>query len=262
MFDDLLSRLPADPPRSLDALPGLRVRAQLSPGLLIPLGFILIFSLFPLAVFFSEPHLRLQLGETATVEGTVVARDDCGAQADSGGIRYAFVPPGGVEYHGTAGDCRNAARTALRPGDKVAVKYLVEDPSINDLAERSSGNGPPPLAFFLLFPMFPASFILPILLPPVREAYRSRRIARHGLLAKGTVVYAKSEIRSFWPGSRETSPAKIFIAYRRSNGQTVEARAKCPNTWLLNQLAPGSSVTIAYLPNQPESAVLLDAYIR
>ena len=260
MFDDLLAGLPADPPRPLDLLPGLRLRTAMSPVLLMPFGFILFFFVMMWSVVSTEPQFHLMLGKTATDEGTVVSHGDCRSDAGSR-VRYAFTPPNGPEYHGSYADCRGSTSTGLQPGDKVAITYLVSDPSVNVLAERLPG-GEPPVILLLFFPLFPALFFLPMILPPLLQIHRNRRIVRRGLLAKSTVRYAKSGTRPAWLPLRDTAPAEIFVAYRHANGATVEARAKCPNTWLVNQLAPGGIVTIAYLPNQPAVAVLLDAFLR
>jgi hypothetical protein len=261
MFDDLLAGLPADPPRSLDLLPGLRMRTAVSPVLLAPFGGILFFLVLMGSIVFTQPQFRMLLGQAAAIEGTVVSRGDCRAAADSV-VRYAFTPPNGPEYHGSYSDCRGSTSAGLQPGDKAAITYLVSDPSVNALAERFPGRGEPPLLLFLLFSLFPAVFLLPIVLSPLLEVLRNRRIARRGLLVKGTVRYAASGTRPLGPSVRNYGVAEIFIAYRHPNGQMVEARAKCRNAWLLNQLVPGSSVTIAYLPDQPAVAVLLDAFLR
>jgi hypothetical protein len=127
LIDDLRVRIPATPPRSTDLLPGLRRRRALRQGLL-PIGFIVLFALFPLLVFLFEPATALSIRPTRTVTGRVerVSARDC--MRDDVRVHYAFPATDGVTVRGS--DCMSSEgpETAPRPGDEIPVVYLQSSP--------------------------------------------------------------------------------------------------------------------------------------
>ena len=93
MFEDQLSKLPAEPPRPPGLLPGLRFRAVLSGGALVfPLAMAAMFVAMPLLILSADSNTRLALGRTQRVDGRVVsATNSAGCQAKARKIVYGFA---------------------------------------------------------------------------------------------------------------------------------------------------------------------------
>src|SRR5262245_29343041 len=67
-----LARIPVNPPRRTDLLPGLRLSRAISRRMLaLPLAFLAFAFLMPILVFSTDPHAALSLRATETVSGTV-----------------------------------------------------------------------------------------------------------------------------------------------------------------------------------------------
>lgn len=261
MFEDQIAQFPPNPPRAAGLLPGLRLASAVSrSSLMIPLFFVVIFSLMPFSFFFSDPHARLSLGHTETITGRVVAIAPSGCRGEGHKITYAFAPPNGTEYRATSSACRGSPYFDVASGDHVPVTYLTSDPSINTIAGESDVNAPP-FFIFLFFPLFGLLIFLPFV-PQIREVFRARRRFQKGVIAKGTVVFVKRKTSFSFPGWPGANAAEVFITYTAASGTAVEAKAFCNNDWLLNHLPPGTMVNIAYMANRPDAITLLDAYIR
>lgn len=263
MFEDVLSKLSAEPPRSLDLLPGLRIKSAVSGGpLLIPLAFVVLFALMPLFILSADPGARLAIGQTRVTQARVISvASDAACRANGNRITYAFRSPVGTEYRATSSVCPDSAYFAIRPDESIPVKYLVSDPSINAIAGQREANTPP-IALFAIFPLFALLIFTPMFVPQLREVLRARRFVRRGRVARGSVLFVRSKINSPWPGWSGSSISDVFVTHQLSSGVSVEAIVKCSNNWLLYHLSPGTSVYIAYLPGAPSKAVLLDAYVR
>jgi hypothetical protein len=120
----------------------------------------------------------------------------------------------------------------------------------------------PPLIVFFIFPAVGLAICFSLSKALLGPVLRGRRIYRDGVLAKGTVVFVKpraSMARQDFPGA---SVSEVFISYPSPTGGKAEARAECSNAWLLAQLPSGASVTIAFLPDKPGEALLLEAFLR
>jgi hypothetical protein len=61
------------------------------------------------------------------------------------------------------------------------------------------------------------------------------------------------------PGS---SASLVYVEIQTSGGPTREMVASCQNDWLVNQLAPGATVHVAYADDRATQVALLDAYLR
>jgi hypothetical protein len=262
MFDDLFAPLDRAAPRSLAPLPGLRLRTLIPWGLLVfPLGFVVFFPIMVASIMWSNPHARLSFGATQTVAGRVVSIHQAdrrnGSESD---VVYAYTPASGIEYRGEACVCGDRF-AGLHTADPLPVRYLVADPAVSELVDGQFDN-PPPLGFFLVFALFPMLFILPLTLPRLREAIKARRLVRSGDITAGSVVYAGSRPRVVWPGLPDSQFAQVFVSFRLPDATWAEAKVRCSNPWLLQQLSPGTEVHVAYKPDRPEPAVLLEDYLR
>jgi hypothetical protein len=261
MYENILATLPAEAPRSLAALPGLRLTSLLPPFLIFPLIFAAFFVMIPVTMSQNEPIYRLQHGETAIAQGRVESIAGC--PRCGGTIQYVFKAADGQEYRNSelSNVSSTAGAAALQPGDALPIVYLSANPAVNAPAANLAGHNEPPLAFIFLASLFPLLMFAPLWLPPLRLAWRERHIARHGRLTEAKIFYVKARTQA-WPGLSITGNADVFLTYQDMTGQMIEARAKCANQWLIGQLAPEKLVHIAYLPGRPMAAVLLEAYIR
>ena len=264
MFEDQLAHVPADPPRRPETLPGLRLSAVVPRSMLVlPLVFVAFAAFLPLSILISDPGMRLALGLAKTAQGRVLSTADASACRGSGGHRviYAFSPEPSREFRGAATLCEGSLYYSVKAGDAVEVQFLPSDPAVNVL--RSDSRNPvPPLAFFLLMPLFMLLMLSPMFMPQMREALRARRLFRKGRVVTATVVFAKKRMTASWPGWPGSSGAEVFVDFQTPSGERREAVAWCPNDWLLNQLATGAKVHVAYTEGERDRAALLEAFLR
>lgn len=263
MFEDQLDRIPAEPPRSSALLPGLRLGSAISRrSLIIPLAFVALLALMPLFLMFEDPKARLTLGRSETTSGKVVhvaEGDACRGRGRE--ITYTFVPLRGPEYHASRSVRSGSPYFNVRPGDSIPVKFLVSDPSVSTIAGEADTD--PGLYFaFFFFPLFAVLIFGPLFLPRLGQVFRDRRLFRRGRVAHGTVLFVKQSVASTWPGWPGWCVSEVFVGFQLPSGAAAEARATCQNDWLLQHLQAGAPVHIAYLPDRPSRAVLLEAYVR
>jgi hypothetical protein len=261
MFEAQLNQIPQNPPRA-ELLPGLRIASVLPrAALLLPFFFFIIFfATVPLSVMHSDPATRLAWGPTKTSQGAVVSSTDTACRGSTARrLIYSFAADHGGEFRGSATLCEGALYYTAQVGDSVQVQYLTSDPTVNVL--RGTPNNSPPLAIFMLMPLFLLAIILSMFLPQVRELLKARALFKRGRLASGEVLFVKkraSSYRTYWPGA---ASYEVFIEYQSGNG-CREAVAWCANDWLVNQLPPGAKVHIAYSEDEPGKAALLEAFLR
>jgi hypothetical protein len=91
---------------------------------------------------------------------------------------------------------------------------------------------------------------------------RARRLYRSGRLANGKVVFVKKRATGSWPGMSFNSASEVYITFSAAGEQKREGVASCQNDWLVNQLAPGADVHVAYSDDRSAKVALLEAYIR
>jgi|GEM_PF-2890637 len=264
MFEDQLAHVPTDPPRRPETLPGLRPSAVVPrSALFLPLVFVALFAFFPLSILISAPTMRLALGVGKTSQGRVLSTSDASACRGSGGHRviYAFSPEPSREFRGAATLCEGSLYYSVKAGDAVEVQFLPSDPAVNVLRDDSR-SPTPPLVFFMLMPVFMLLMLSPMFVPQMREALRARRLFCRGRVVKATVVFAKKCMTASWPGWPGSSGSEVFVDFQTPSGERREAVAWCPNDWLLNQLAPGAKVHVAYTDGKRDRVALLEAFLR
>jgi hypothetical protein len=264
MFDAQFAHVPTDPPRRLEALPGLRFSAQISRrALLLPLLFLVFFIAIPLSIFSSDPAMRLAVGPRRTQQGRILSTADVAACNGSPAHRvvYAFSPDSGREFRGVATLCAQSPYFAATVGDAVQVQFVSSDPAVNAL-ESGSRNNTPPVAMLFMMPLFILAVFSPMIVPQLRDLLRARRQFKKGRLALAAVVFIKKRVTASWPGWAGNSAAEVFVEFQPATGARREAVAWCPNDWLVNQLAPGAQVRIAYTDDTPATVTLLEAFLR
>jgi hypothetical protein len=263
MFEEQLKDLPADPPRSLEALPGLRLkRAVRGAALLFPLVFAVFFLSVPLSIMRSDPAMRFAISQTASIQGHVLSSTITSACRSDKARRliYQFSPTPGTTYRGAATVCEQSLYHSVREGDAVEVEYLTSDPVIS----RLRGNKPPnasPIYLLLFTPVFILAMFGSLLWPPLREYRRARRLFRYGRLATGTVLFVKKRSNGASRGWSGNTSADVFIQFTSSSGQQREGIAWCPNDWLIEQLVPGGQVHVAY-DDTGDKVALLEVFLR
>jgi len=255
-----LARIPAEPLRSADLLPGLRFTRAISMRTLgFPLAFIAMMALTPLFVLAGDRTAMLALRATETTSGRVEAVEPGrGCQDGSTEISYSFVSRAGVAFRGRKTACARSEYERVRPGDTVPVVYVKANPGVNALAGASNTGGLFYLPF-LLFPLFGLFFLVPLVSPRISQLRKERKLFRAGTLAKGRVVFVSLQRDSFWPGWPMPTRGEVFIAIRLRSGEEQEVKAVCTNDWLLGQLAHGSEVNVCV---KGSNAVLLENYFR
>ena len=263
MFDAELDALPTATPRKLELLSGLAYRNAFSRSALwlLPLFLLPLILLIPLVALTSDPHMKLGLVRTQVAAGHVVsvAERDLRNCRDGRQLVYAFNVPSGAEYRSGVNVCSQSPSYRRKEGDIVPVLYSVSNPANNDLDEshHTLVGALIPLFFF---PVFIVLIFASIFLPQIRPLRRARKLFRQGRLARASVVFVKK--RTFATNNMSAYyPTEIYLRYDGPGGKQ-EAKALCSNDWLLNQLVPDSVVHIAYLPEKPAEAALLEAYFR
>jgi hypothetical protein len=111
MFEERFARIPTDPPRRAELLPGLRLTAIVPrTALFLPLMFVGVFALIPLSIMNSDPAMKLAMRPTHIAQGHVVSVAEAQQCSGSGAHRfvYAFSPEPGREFRGAATLCRNS----------------------------------------------------------------------------------------------------------------------------------------------------------
>jgi hypothetical protein len=263
MFDEEFAKLPAEAPRRLDALPGLRLRGSIPrAALIVPLFFVMFLVVMPLSLMRSDPAMRLATGPTESAQGQVLSNTGSAACRDESAHRvvYSFETPVG-EYRGTANLCATSPDYSVRPGDRIAVRYLKGDPAVN-APQSQRQQEPPPRIFFLFMPFFFLAIFAGLYWPSIREILKARRLFKNGKLTVAKVVFVKKRGLGFWPGLPLSSSSEVYVKFATPLGATREGIATCQNDWLLNQLPPGAGVHIAYSDDASTNVALLDAYVR
>ena len=262
MFDEDLSKFPTETPRSPALLPGLKIwRSIFHTGFWFPLTFVGVFGLIPMSMMLTSPGARLSLGHSKTSVGTVLEAtiDRWTRRAE---ITYKFRVDENQEYRATRNVTVESPYAGLVSGDSVPIKFLVAEPSVNNIVDDREW------ARDNLFPSFIIPFILmlfligPTSIPRFAQLLKDRRIFRKGQLTNASVVFVQPRRVLFWIGWSGLYSAVVYVAYQLDSDDHAEAKVVCRNEWLLNQLEPGTSVHIAYLPNRPSRAVLLENYVR
>jgi|CXWL01.1.fsa_nt_gi hypothetical protein len=261
MFENIISKIPTQPPRSPALLPGLALTTSFSKTMLLPLAFMAMFTLIPLSMILNESKSQLTNRNSKTADGVVISVAVAPRTQDDHEIIYAFTPAGGSEHRGSCKCSKGSAYYDLKPGDHVPVKYLPSNPSLNKLGDMVNDTNGPPVFVFIMFPLFGLLILVPMLGPQISELWKARKIFKVGQIGKGAVFFIKRKASPSWP-TYAIPPAEIFVSYQLTSGKEVEGRALCSNDWLLAHLPPGANVNIAFIESKPNEIVLLDAYIR
>lgn len=264
MFEEEFAKLAIEPPRRLESLPGLRLRGSIPTiAILLPLLFIGIFMMMPLSLMHADPAMRLAMGPTESAPGRVISNKNasaCRGEA-SHRVTYSFSIPPGREYRGATTLCEQSPDYSVNPGEPIEVRYLKSDPTLSALASERQQE-PPPLIFFMFMPFFFLALFGAIFWPSIRELLRARRLFRSGRLANGKVVFVKKRATGYWPGMAFNSASQVYIAFSNAGEPKREGIASCQNDWLVNQLAPGTEVHVAYSDDKSAKVALLEAYVR
>jgi len=263
MFDDELASIRTQPPRT-GVLPGMRLRSAVPRSTLILLiAFIALFAVFPLSIISTDPMMRLNIGPSRDARGQVLSVTPVSACGSSVAHRilYTFSAGSGSTFRGTTTVCEQSPYSSVQAGDSVDIRYLDRDPSVNTIAGANPDNAPP-LAFFMIFPLFFLLVLSPLYFPQIREVIRARRLYKTGLLAQGKVVFVKKRNAGTWPGFPGNSMADVYVAHDLPQGGRRETIVWCSNDWLLHQLSPGTTVHILLPADSSARGALLEAFIR
>jgi hypothetical protein len=264
MFEDEFAKLPVEPPRRVDSLPGLRLRGAIpKAALLLPLFFLSFFLFIPLTIMNADPAARLAMGSSESAQGRVVSNTTSSAcrGAASHHVTYSFSSKGAQDYRGAVTLCEESPYYSVTPGDAIEVRYLKSDPAVNGLPNQGA-NQAPPLALFLFMPVFFFAIFGSMFWPQIRDVLLVRRLYKSGRLTTGKVIFIKKRATSFWPGMPGSNASLVYVEIQSSGGLKREVVASCHNDWLVNQLAPGARVHVAYSDGAATKAALLDAYLR
>jgi hypothetical protein len=264
MFEDEFAKLAVEPPRRLDSLPGLRLRGAVPrAAILLPLLFIVFFTIMPLSLMHADPAMRLAMGPTESAQGRVLSNTNtkaCRGEA-SHHVTYSFSTPSGNEYRGGTTLCAQSPYYSVNPGEAIEVQYLKSEPTLNTLAGERQQE-PPPFVFFLFMPLFFLAIFGAMFWPPIRELLRARRLVRSGRLANGKVVFVKKRATGLWPGMPFNNASEVYIRFSVAGDLKREGVASCQNDWLVNQLTPGTDVHVAFSDDKSAKVALLEAYVR
>jgi hypothetical protein len=265
MMGDLLKGISPNPPRSIDALPGLRWKTVFDRLSLVPLLIVPIFLLLPIMILFSIPNMRLQFKHKAHVQGVVTMVNNPSADGQPRRmLDYSFETMAHQHYRGEQTVHEHSPYFSVQVGDPVPIVYAENQPSLNDI-DGASGQDDPPLAIFAILPffffVFFIVFVAPMLLPNLQLLMQARKVFKRGMIVDAEIVFIKKRANAngFHPRS---SKCEIYYSYKTSRGQLVESKTTCDNDWLVNKFDVGSPIHIAYLENQPQKSMILEAFIR
>jgi hypothetical protein len=249
MFEQQFARLPEQPPRTLENLPGLAIFAVVpTSARLLPLVFALFIMAIPLSIMRLDPAQRLHWGRANDVQGTVVSAADSSCRgAAARRLVYAFTAGERGAYRGTALVCQGTLDYSIQTGDAVQRRYLASDPAVKAL--RGVPDNAPPVATFLAMPLLLLAFAA-VYAPQLREILQARRLISQGQLTDGSVLFVK-------PRNNLSRPS-----WQSGGGTRREAVAWCGNDWLVGQWTAGSKVHLAYLDRTPGKVALLEAFVR
>ena len=263
MFEEELAGIPTHPPRT-GVLPGMRLSGAVPRSTLILLiAFVGFFAAMPLAIMNSDPKAKLGMGPSRTAQGRIISVTDvtgCRGSA-SRRIVYVFTPESGNEFRGAGTVCEESPYYSAQVSDRIEIRYLRRDPTVNAIAGTDSGNEPP-VFIFMLFPLFFLLLLSPLYLPQLREVMRARRLYKKGVLTQGTVVFVKMRSAGTWPGWPGSNTADVYVAYQPPSGGRVETVVCCTNDWLLNRLSPSVTVHILLPSEKAARGALVEAFIR
>ena|ERR1700722_12818417 len=266
MMGKLLAGVSPSPPRSLDALPGLRWRTAFDRRLLIPMLFFMsFFLLFPIMIFTTDPSGRMQFKRKEHVQGTVTTVKDTGTdQQQRRVVEYSFETKDHQPYRGKQVVHEHSPYFQIEAGASVPIIYAEDEAGLNGI-DGVLGQESPPLAIFAIFPFFLLFFFFvflgPTLIPNLRLLVEARKFFKRGIVVDAKIVFIKK--RSGFGGFQfPTSRTEIYYSYTTGRGELVESKTTCDNDWLVNKLDIGSPIHVAYLERKPEKSTILEAFIR
>jgi hypothetical protein len=263
MFEEEFARVPVEPPRRVESLPGLRLKGAIPRwAIILPLFFVCFFLFIPLSIMNSDPAMRLATGAGETVQAHVVSTSSASAcrGAASRRVVYVFTSKSGREYRGAGLLCEESSYYLVKEGDAIEVRYLRSDPTVNRLA--TEGGNQPPFAVFLFMPFFFLAFFGAMFWPPIGAILKARQLFKSGRIATGKVIFVKKRANFLWPGMPGSGSSSVYLEMQSSSGVSREVVAPCQNDWLTNQLVPGAMVHVAYKDDKATQVALLDAYLR
>lgn len=249
----LRSRIPAQPPRPVELLEGLRLSRAFSwRSLGGPIAILGLVALLPLIALLADTDAILQLRESELAQGRVESVGETRACNERGVlVHYVFTAPGGVELRGRKALCARSPYAGVHEGDPVPVRFLVADPAVHGIA---GAQDPAPLLLFLSLPLLGLLLLVPLTWPQLAPVFRDRKLFRTGVLATGRVTFVKKQNDGAWSGFPMLTRATVFVAVAGE-----EHRATCTNDWLLAHLPPGAEVTICHARGR---AMLVENYLR
>jgi hypothetical protein len=258
--DEILTRLPSQPPRSPNLLPGLRLGTALNlRNLGLPIAFLALFAFMPLIMFSSDPEMMLSLRSTETAPGRVERTDrGQGCGGSSVRITYSFSTGDGLNFRGQDSVCAKTAYAEASEGQSIPITYVKSEPTVNRIAGFKPDDG---AYLVFLFPVFGLVFFLPLIWPSYSRLLGDRKLFKHGILARGRVAFVTKEQSSWWPGMAAPARAKVYVQVRLPSGSEHEFQTACTNDWLLSHLPPGADVLVACDAKNPQAA-LLQNYLR
>lgn len=261
-FAGLLRDVSHLPPRDSKQLRGLSWRHLFTnPGVFLLLGFVLFFGLMmPLTVFTSSKDARASLKTLHTAQGQVLSIERLPAEPQrqlkaSRLVKYRFRAPSGVLFYGSSPVEDDSPFSSLKRGAPVPIAYAIDKPSLNGIA-GVLGADDFPWPMILIFPLFPLFFLVPLVLPSLRQTWRARRVFKHGVLTTGRVEFVKKG-RSLSAWQQQIPPYEVLFSFQDESGQMHQGRQNCDNDWLVNKLNVGTPVTVIY---RGKNSIFLEAF--
>lgn len=269
--EELLQKIPSQPPRHSELFPGISYRSFLKARLAKVIMPLLIGGVF-LGWLMHEyrPYLYLNM---RTAQGTVVEMSpflDRGTLKKSG--RYVFDVPGGKTFSGGFRASVKSSYFFLSVGDTIAIRYAVSDPTFNragrryaisDLMFNHAGRLCIIVIGFVLFgaiAMLVAFVVIlwfstEVFLPLQRYAL-ARKVFKEGIMTRGILLYIQVGPR------RSSLPNLLTVEYTTDSGLYVESTIPCERDRELSHLTLGMPLKIIYLPEKPKQCIALESYAR
>ncbi|MBW3635897.1 MAG: hypothetical protein KY445_05440 [Armatimonadetes bacterium] len=255
IFEELRA-LPLHPPRR-EMLAGLRWKNVFQTPVWFFFPFLILFCFFPFLIAQSAQSNRARNQRaTARVIQAESFDNPQGGQPQTF-LKYRFRH-NGRDYTGATLAWGTSPLTPLRAGNSLEVAFDKAQPQRSVPAFQIAQNEPPWFVF-LLFPLFFAVFLLPLLAPQLRTVLLARRLFARGVLTTGHLKFVKSTPMQtpFMP----LGSSQLIYEFDDQNGHRQRGATRCDSSWLTMQLPPQSPLVVAYNSQKPRENIVLEPFV-
>jgi hypothetical protein len=215
--------------------------------------FSLLFTIFPLVMFYRDWQIYTLLRDSGTVlEGVITSRRiDEDSEGDTYYVSYKYtapLPQGDRQQFSREESVSSSLYEALKPETRVMIRYAPSDPGVARLEQEF---GAPSMFIFCLSGMGGLFTVIGgvMLGGSLRTIYLSSQLALQGQLAPGLII-------DRWTETDSDGDKTYLVSYHFSvpGGPPVTVAEYNQKAYQKSQ--PGDPIQVRYLPNKPETCRL------